>query len=91
MPVLKIPSPLAAACAEGRREATLHAQLVPEAIAEIRQQYPRLYEVLFDQYGALHGFANLYLNQTMISARVFEAIPLAADDVLEVIVSISGG
>ena len=88
--MLKIP-PLLAACAEGRREVVLHALTVPEAITDLRKQYPRLYEALFDQYGALYGFANLYLNQTMISARVFEAIPLATDDVLEVIVSISGG
>jgi hypothetical protein len=63
---------------------------VKSIAAELEKHAPSLYAILF-QAGSLNGFVNFYLNQQCLTRTLDENLNIGDDDVIKVVVSVSGG
>ncbi len=90
MLVLTLPPPISTHL-QGLSRLELKANTLQAMVGELREQYPKLYGVLFTPQGTLNGFVNIYLNQTRVSDQLHTDRVLNEGDVLEVLVSVSGG
>ena len=89
MPQLKLPPPLSAHL-NGIKHIQLNSKTLAELPQEIKHHHPKAYELLFTQQGKLNGYVNIFLHQKRIS-DFQENYTLNSNDILEVVVSISGG
>jgi sulfur-carrier protein adenylyltransferase/sulfurtransferase len=82
-----LPSPLRA-LADGRAEVDLEATTLDAALDALVTRYPRLRRHLYDEYGRLRGYVNVYHNDD--AAPALDA-PIGPDDTITIVPSIAGG
>jgi hypothetical protein len=85
-----LPSPISSHL-QGLSRLELTANTLQVMVTELREQYPKVYGVLFTPQGTLNGFVNIYLNQERVSDQLHTDRQLPDGAVLEVVVSVSGG
>lgn len=90
MPFLSIPAPLLA-FTENTKDLRFSSSSILELVKELKEKYPRLFRVLFDQNNHLNGFVNIYLNQKVLADRFTQDGPLVENDHLEIMVAVAGG
>lgn len=88
--VINIPAPISAHL-QGLTQIELKANTLPAVVTELRKQYPKLYGLLFTSQDTLNGFVNIYLNQARVSDQLHIHRELRDSDILEIVVSVSGG
>jgi molybdopterin synthase sulfur carrier subunit len=86
MPVLALRAPLRA-LAGGNAELRLDGSTVGEVIASLQRAWPRTTGWILDDRGSIRAHVNVFVN----GERVDVTTPVAAEDRLQVIASISGG
>ncbi|MCD6048043.1 MAG: hypothetical protein K0S08_1690 [Gammaproteobacteria bacterium] len=73
----------------GQEEFSLDTNTLNSFKNELKNIYPDLYNVIFNNEGQLNGFVNIYLNGSRLN--FVDTKDLNPSDTLEIIVSISGG
>ncbi len=76
---------------EGLNEIVLEACTLADVTSEIYTKYPKLYNLLFTPQGTLNGFVNFYLNYECVTHELLRSTPINDADLLEIVVSVSGG
>ena len=90
MPIIKIPTPLRA-YTNGLKEVSVKGENVKAALQSLRILYPDIGKNLYNDDGELHPFVNISLDGNHIKELQGLDTPLAEDDHLQIIPSISGG
>ena len=86
MVVVTLRSPLRD-LAEGSRRVDVEGSTVGEALRALERRHPPIAGWILDEHGRVRQHVNVFLG----GARVAEGAPVAPDDVLHVLPSISGG
>lgn len=73
--------------AGGHREVRVEGGTVGEALRALERSHPPIAGWILDEHGRVRRHVNVFVN----GARARENAPVAADDVLHVLPSISGG
>lgn len=76
---------------EGLNEIAVEASTLFDVTSEIYNKYPKLYHLLFTKKGTLNGFVNFYLNYECVTHELLRSMPVNDADLLEIVVSVSGG
>ncbi len=90
MPIIKIPTPLRPHT-EGKRELELKGKTAGEVLDALCAIYPVFREHFYDESGKLRKFVNIILGESHIKDLQGLNTPLADDDILRILASISGG
>ena len=90
MPIIKIPTPLRPHT-DGKSEFELEGKTAGEVLAALCALYPELGTHFYDEKGELRKFVNVILSESHIKDLQGLDTPLAEDDVLRILASISGG
>jgi hypothetical protein len=91
MPRLLIPDPLLK-FTQGKGELQFPSSSVQVFIANLKESYPALHQVLFGPQNNLNGFVNIYLNHNLFTDRFTENnASLLENDFMEIVVAVSGG
>jgi molybdopterin converting factor small subunit len=90
MITLRIPTPLRP-YAGGANEIQVNGETVGAALEELTNTYPTLRKHLYNEYGELRTFVNLYLNDEDIRQLQGTATRIKPGDRLMIIPSIAGG
>ena len=73
--------------ADGRADHRLPGESVGAVLRELERRYPRITGWILDERGRIRPHVNVFVN----GERTGEDAPVAPDDVLHVLPSISGG
>ena len=90
MPIIKIPTPLRPHT-DGKSELELEGKTVGEMLAALLARYPDLRDHFYDENGELRKFVTIVLGENRIKDLQGFDTPLADDDILRILASISGG
>ena len=90
MPIIKIPTPLRPHT-DGKRELELEGQTAGEVLAALLALYPDLNDHFYAENGEMRKFINIILGESHIRDLQGLETPLADDDILRILASISGG
>ena len=90
MPIIKIPTPLRPHT-DGKRELELEGKTAGEVLAALLALYPDLNDHFYDEKGEMRKFVNIILGESHIRDLQGLDTPLADDDILRILASISGG
>ena len=90
MPIIKIPTPLRPHT-DGKRELELEGKTAGEVLAALLALYPDLNDHFYDEKVEMRKFVNIILGESHIRDLQGLDTPLADDDILRILASISGG
>ena len=90
MSTLKIPTPLRS-YTNGQVEVTVNGGNIASAMISLTNQYPTLKPHLYNEFGELRAFVNLFLGENNINDLQGLETPLGENDRLILIPSIAGG
>ncbi|MBT7781414.1 MAG: molybdopterin synthase sulfur carrier subunit [Anaerolineae bacterium] len=90
MPIIKIPTPLRA-YTEGEKDISVEGKTVNAALDSLLSIYPDLKKSIYNEYGQLRAFVNLFLGEEHIRDLEGLDTPLTEKDLLLIIPSIAGG
>jgi molybdopterin converting factor small subunit len=87
---IHVPAVLREYCA-GRKELTLAASSVRNALEQLGQQHPPLYRSICDETGAVRRHVNLFVNLAHLREREGLDTTLVSGDVVFILPAVSGG
>ncbi|MDR3164972.1 MAG: MoaD/ThiS family protein [Synergistaceae bacterium] len=91
MPVIiQIPTALRQ-FADGQPEISAEGSTAGDVIAAFAERYPDIKRHLYDEYGALRSFINVFLGENNIKNLEGPATPVKDGDVLILVPAIAGG
>lgn len=76
---------------DGERQLELKISNLTDLADCLQAENPELYRVLFNSQGKLCGYANLYLNNQLVSNMLSTPIDLEPNSQLNLIAAVSGG
>ncbi|MFN3149256.1 MoaD/ThiS family protein [Bremerella sp.] len=87
---VQIPYPLRHECG-GKAEVEVSADSVQAALAELKDEQPKLYRSICDETGAVRRHINLFVNETLIHRKDGLSAKLGSGDLLFIMTAVSGG
>ena len=90
MPIIKIPTPLRP-YTDGKRELTLQGETAGEVLDALLKHHPELSDHFYNENGEMRKSVNIILGENHIKDLQGLDTPLAEDDILRILASISGG
>ncbi|MDA1050968.1 MAG: MoaD family protein [Planctomycetota bacterium] len=88
---IQIPATLRAYCHAATAELIVPAATVRDALEQLEQSHPTVYQSVCDETGAVRRHIHVFVNNAFIHDRDGLDTALAAGDVLSIMPAVSGG